>query len=131
MQNFRYDLTPLLIVDDLAIMRVFYINVLKKIGFSIFYEAGNAAEADKVLKAHQDIKIVISDNAMPRVSGLDLAKNLNDRYSPRSFRFYLLITDAEKSIYAEALKSGVDEIIVKPFTHLQIEQKLRKACIAA
>ncbi|HEY8579805.1 MAG TPA: response regulator [Beijerinckiaceae bacterium] len=67
-----------LIVDDDALVRLGTAAMLEDLGHRIL-EARSGAEALTLLDAHPDVDLVITDQAMPGMSGLELAKEIRDQ----------------------------------------------------
>ncbi len=68
----------ILVVDDDELVLINTVAMLEDLGHSVL-GAGSAQEALAVLTEHPDIDLVITDYAMPRMTGLQLIKRLNDR----------------------------------------------------
>lgn len=105
----------------------------EKMGFTDFLEAEDGQKAWEVLTAKENhIGFVISDWNMPNCSGLDLLKRVraDSRFKP--LPFMLLTAESEQKQIMEAVASGVDNYIVKPFTNetlqLKMEQVYKKKC---
>ena len=64
--------------------------------------AGSAAEALQIIQM-EDIAVVVSDNIMPVMSGLDFLASLKD-ISPDTVKIELTNLSKAKTIYADAVK---------------------------
>lgn len=115
-----------LVVDDFDSMRKVTINQLKQLGAVKFIEAANGAEALKVL-ARQPVTMVLSDWNMPVVSGLELL--LSIRSNPKLFAlpFVMITAEAERDRVMLAIRSGVSELLVKPYTAARLAERIEKA----
>ncbi|MFH1624591.1 MAG: chemotaxis response regulator CheY [Pseudomonadota bacterium] len=113
----------ILIVDDFSTMRRIMRNLLRQLGYVNILEAddGNAALA-KLKK--EDIDFVISDWNMPRMSGLDLLKGVRGDEKLKNIPFLMVTAESEKDKIVEAVKAGVSNYIVKPFTAEILKQKI-------
>jgi len=112
-----------LVVDDFSIMRRTIIRMLK-LGLDdtfVFVEAedGNAALAE--IQA-SEFDLVISDWSMPKMNGLELAKNV--RSLGCSVPFLMITANEEQESAANAIREGVTEYLVKPFN----QESLLDAC---
>ena len=65
----------ILIVDDFATMRRIMKNILKQLGFKNLVEADDGTTAWEILES-QTIDLIISDWNMPKVTGLELLKQV-------------------------------------------------------
>ena len=64
----------ILLVEDEFLFRVMEMEVLRDAGFHVL-EAGDADEAFECLKKHEDIKVVLTDVAMPgSMNGFEFAR---------------------------------------------------------
>lgn len=117
--------THILVVDDMKTMRKLVMKACKDIGFSSFTEAADGAEAWQLLSASDSsIGLVISDWNMPNCTGLDLLKRVRGSSKLKDLPFVLLTAESEASQVHEALRAGVDNYIVKPFTTVSLKEKI-------
>lgn len=124
-----FERTPdmkVLVVDDFPTMRKIVKTLLKQCGFSVFVEAEDGNDALKQLESEKDVKFIVSDWNMPNMTGLELLKTVraDDRY--KHLPFMMVTAEAEKENIIEAVKSGVNNYVVKPFTAKTLEEKLAK-----
>lgn len=120
--------TRVLIVDDMSTMRKLVTKSCKDIGFADFTEAPDGAKAwEALVAANPPIGLVISDWNMPNCSGLDFLKQVRADARYAKLPFVLLTAEAEQSQVVEAVKAGVTNYIVKPFTTETLKQKLEAA----
>jgi two-component system chemotaxis response regulator CheY len=114
-----------LVVDDFPTMRRIVKNILKQIGFENIDEAENGKDAFKKLKSG-DYGLVVSDWNMPVMDGLEFLKNIRNDSQLKDIPFLMVTAEAEKEKVIEAIKAGVDNYIVKPFTGEVLKEKLEK-----
>ena len=115
----------ILIVDDFATMRKVIRNLLKQGGFENVAEAEDGAAALKVLKS-QPVDFVISDWNMPNMSGLELLKAVRADEELKGLPFLMVTAEALKDNVVAAVKAGVSNYIVKPFTAEVLNEKIEK-----
>ncbi len=115
-----------LVVDDFATMRKIIKNVLKQINLENVVEAENGKHALEVLKK-EDIDLIISDWIMPEMTGIDFLKACKEDDAIKSVPFLMVTAEAQKDCIMEAIKSGVDNYIVKPFTPEKLQGAIDKA----
>jgi two-component system chemotaxis response regulator CheY len=113
-----------LIVDDSSTMRRLVINTLTKAGFSDFAEAGNGNEGVEQL-AKCPIDVVITDWNMPVMNGLDFVRAIRANAATRQVPVLMVTTNAAKDDILQALKAGVNDYVVKPFTPDVIKAKVQ------
>jgi two-component system, chemotaxis family, chemotaxis protein CheY len=116
----------ILVVDDFATMRKIIKNVLKQLNLENVVEAENGKHALTVLKK-EEIDLIISDWIMPEMTGIDFLKACKEDESIKMIPFIMVTAEAQKDCIMEAIKSGVDNYIVKPFTPDKLKAAIDKA----
>ncbi len=115
----------ILVVDDFATMRKIVKNVLQQLGFTNIEEAENGEEALKKLRSDK-FDFVVSDWNMPVKDGLEMLKEIRADSNLKSTPVLMVTAEAEKSKVIEAIKAGVNNYIVKPFTAETMKQKIEQ-----
>lgn len=117
--------TKILVVDDMSTMRKIVGKILKDIGFTDITEAADGIQAwNAVSTTPLAFGLIISDWNMPNCSGIDLLKRLRSDQRYKKTPFILVTAESEGHQVAEALKSGVDQYVVKPFNKESLVSKL-------
>ena len=115
----------MLVVDDMSTMRKIVSKILRDLGFTNITEAADGNQAwEAIGKAEAPIGLIISDWNMPNCSGLDLLRRVRADKSMGRIPFILVTAEAEQHQVAEAVKSGVDQYVVKPFSKDALQAKL-------
>ena len=114
----------LLVVDDSSTMRRIIKNTLEKLGHPDVIEAEHGVEAWDKLSADDTIKVVITDWNMPEMNGLDLVKKIRAEQKYVDMPIIMVTTEGGKAEVITALKAGVNNYIVKPFTPQVLKEKL-------
>lgn len=114
-----------LIVDDFATMRRIVRNILKQIGFKNIVEADDGKSALKELKKRK-VDLILCDWNMPEMPGIDLLKAVRADDELKDIHFVMVTAEAQKDNIVEAVKAGVSNYVVKPFTAETISEKLSK-----
>ena len=118
------DLT-VLIVDDFVTMRRIVRKILRDLEFENIIEAEDGSAALDVLKTTK-VDLIVSDWNMPRMTGLELLKQVRSIDNIRDTPFLMVTAEAQKENIVEAVKARVSNYIVKPFTAATLEEKLLK-----
>ncbi|OFZ70946.1 MAG: hypothetical protein A3K03_02850 [Bdellovibrionales bacterium RIFOXYD1_FULL_44_7] len=122
------DSTRILVVDDMMTMRALIKGQLKGMGFKNFQDAENGQVAfsvlEKAVAANLPIELILSDWNMPVMSGLDLLKKVRATPQYKDVPFMLITAEGEQSQVMEAIKAGVSNYVVKPFTPAAIQEKI-------
>ncbi len=117
--------TPVLVVDDMSTMRKIVSKILRDLGFTNITEAADGNLAwEAISSAQAPIGLIISDWNMPNCTGLDLLRRVRADKSMGRIPFILVTAEAEQHQVAEAVKSGVDQYVVKPFSKDALQAKL-------
>ena len=114
-----------LVVDDFATMRRIIKNLLKQGEYKNITEAEDGAEALKILKSEK-IDFIISDWNMPNMTGLELLKAVRADSELSSLPFLMVTAESLKDNIVMAVKEGVSNYIVKPFTAEVLSEKIEK-----
>ena len=112
--------TVLYVEDDVAIMQSFS-KILKKV-FGDVKTAINGKEGLEVFKASKDISFVITDIKMPKMDGLEMAKEIK-AISPNT-PFILTTAHGEYDYFLRADEVGVYRYIQKPINVNELLQAL-------
>jgi len=115
----------ILVVDDFATMRKVIRNLLKQVGYENIIEADDGINALKILKS-QKIDLVISDWNMPNMTGLELLKAVRSDEDLKLTPFLMVTAEALQDNVIAAVKAGVSNYIVKPFTAEVLNEKITK-----
>ncbi len=117
-----------MLVDDSKVMRGVERSVLTKIGVSEVEEAGDGAEALQKLDAFRP-ELILLDWNMPIMNGLAFLKAV--RAQGRKTPIIMVTTEAEKSHVMEAIRAGVNNYCIKPFTPETLSKCIEKTMAAA
>lgn len=117
---------PVLIVDDYPSMRRTIGDIMRRFGFSNLAYAEDGQMAWEMMQESR-YELVLLDLSMPRMSGFELLRLIRCPEGGFADIGVLAITgEAEQERVVEAVRSGVDNYIVKPFTPGTLERKLRE-----
>jgi len=114
-----------LVVDDFATMRRIVKNVLRQIGFKNISEADDGKSALSELRKEK-YDLVMCDWNMPEMPGIDLLTTMRADDALKDIKFVMVTAEAKKENIVEAVKAGVNNYVVKPFTADTVAEKLQK-----
>jgi diguanylate cyclase (GGDEF)-like protein/PAS domain S-box-containing protein len=103
---------PLLLVDDDPTNQDLLSRRLKRAGYATEM-AGSGYEALDVL-ARREVDLVLLDSMMPGLSGIDLLRQLRQRFSPARLPIIMVTALGESERVVEALSLGANDYISKP-----------------
>ena len=111
------------IIDDSRTMRNIQKNTLATLGHTEIGEAGDGQDALSRVDAFNPDLILLDWN-MPVMDGITFARQY--RATGRKVPIIMVTTEAEKTRVIEAIKAGVNNYIVKPFTPESFSQKINE-----
>lgn len=114
----------ILVVDDSSTMRRIIKNTLQRLGYNDILEGENGVQGWQALEANTDVKILITDWNMPEMNGLELVKKVRAEAKYADMPIIMVTTEGGKGEVITALKAGVNNYIVKPFTPDVLKTKL-------
>ena len=115
----------ILVVDDFSTMRRIVRNLLKELGFSNVDEAEDGVDALKKLRA-ETFDFVVSDWNMPNMTGIDLLREIRKDNALKHLPVLMVTAEAKKENIIEAAQAGASGYVVKPFTAVTLDEKLKK-----
>jgi len=120
----------ILIVDDFPTMRRIVKTLLRQAGYDKFVEAVDGEDALEKLKQIPDVEFIISDWNMPNMTGLEFLMTVRSTPDLKHIPFLMITSETEKEHIIEAVKAGVNNYVVKPFTGGTLKEKMDKVFAA-
>jgi len=114
-----------LVVDDSSTMRKIIKNVLIELGIydEFITEAVDGVDALGKVKSN-NFDLILTDWNMPKMNGLTLVQNLRQLPKSEHTPIVMITTEGCREEVVAALKSGVNNYIVKPFNAEVLRNKL-------
>ena len=119
----------ILVVDDFPTMRRITKTLLKQLGYANIIEAEDGKQALDMLNSDASIEFIVSDWNMPNMTGLELLVAVRASEKLRKMPFLMVTAEAEQENIMAAVKAGVSNYIVKPFTAQVLQDKLAKVFV--
>jgi two-component system, chemotaxis family, chemotaxis protein CheY len=120
----------ILLVDDSRTMRNIEKKILADLGQVEFAEAGDGEEALGVIGATAGgFQLILVDWNMPNMDGITLVNRI--RSADKNTPLVMVTTEAEKCRILEAIKAGVNNYVLKPFTPEGLLEKIKHVLPAA
>ena len=117
-----------LLVDDSKTMRNIQKGILGQLGHTDIVEACDGLDAlSKVGAAAPELLLV--DWNMPNMDGLSFVQNY--RADGGKSPIIMVTTEAEKARVVEAIKAGVNNYVVKPFTPEKLSERITETMAKA
>jgi len=123
----------ILLVDDSKTMRNIWKKVLGKMDGVEITEAEDGVQGLSAAETQGPFDLILLDWNMPNMDGITMLKEVREKSI--STPVIMVTTEAEKSRVVEALKTGANNYLVKPFTpdalQSKIDETLKKASAPA
>lgn len=113
-----------MVVDDSSTMRRIIKNTLSRLGYEDVFEGEDGLQGWNTLNQNPDIEMLITDWNMPEMNGLELVKKVRADSRFIDLPIIMVTTEGGKTEVVTALKAGVNNYIVKPFTPQVLKEKL-------
>jgi len=114
--------TNILVVDDELNVRQLLSKILSKEGYTV-YTAGDGVDALELFQT-TNIDIIISDIKMPKMTGIELLHKIKQLDPDVGFILITAFATTETAI--DALKSGAQDYVTKPFDFSEILMAVKK-----
>jgi two-component system, chemotaxis family, chemotaxis protein CheY len=103
----------ILIVDDSSLVRLYYRDILERVGFKVVQAINGIEAMEKVLA--QEFDLVIVDVNMPRMDGFSFIRTLRDGTPATATLPALVITtESGRQDREDARAAGANFYLVKP-----------------
>jgi len=117
----------ILVVDDMAAMRKILKTLLAQLGYKNVDEAEDGKQALEILKQNPNkYGLVITDWNMPNMTGIELVQAIRSDEQLKHLPILMVTAEAKKENVLMAIKAGVNNYIVKPFTAETLKEKIEK-----
>lgn len=120
-------LKVLAVDDDFINLKLLKTMLMKAPNVYEVVEAKNGADAIGILKAQDDIDIILLDIIMPVMGGIEMLKVIRADESLRQLPVIILTTDETKK--TEALECGANGFLMKPVREKDVIAKISQLTI--
>ena len=115
-----------LIVDDSMLFRKEMQKMVQNLFFQV-YAVAHGEEALGILDENPDIRIVLTDYAMPVMDGLELTREIRKTHPKSLLSILAISSNEEEEISAMFLKGGATDFIKKPFSKEEFSCRINNA----
>jgi two-component system chemotaxis response regulator CheY len=114
-----------LIVDDSTVMRKIVERSLRQAGLDtlVVHEAGSGTEGIEVLRT-QTVDLILSDINMPSMDGLEFLRQIRAQNLAPGVPVVMITTESSEEHVKQAILSGAQGYIRKPFTAEQVKERV-------
>lgn len=113
----------ILLVDDSKTIRNIQKGILARLGHEEIFEAVDGVDAISKYEESQP-ELMLVDWNMPNMDGLSFVKHIRGQGS--TVPIIMVTTEAERSRVVEAIKAGVNNYVVKPFTPESLVERINE-----
>ncbi len=117
------NITVLVIEDEEHIRRVLEYN-LKLDGFEVFLAEDGAAGLQTAIEKKPDV--ILLDWLMPEMDGLQVLMELKNNINTKHIPVFMLTAKGMLSDVTQAIETGADDYITKPFNPMQLGKTIRE-----
>lgn len=114
---------PVLVVDDVPMIRAVVRAVLGQVGVHDVHEAADGAAALAMLD-ERPYGIVISDLHMSPMSGIELLRHVREDSRLRETLFVMMTTKEHAHAFTAVQRAGVNACLIKPFMPAMLRKTL-------
>jgi len=114
-----------LIVEDSTVMRKIVERSLRQAGLDplVVHEAGSGSEGLDVLR-DKKVDLILSDINMPSMDGLEFLRQLRAQDLATGVPVVMITTESSEEHVKQAILSGAQGYIRKPFTAEQVKERV-------
>ena len=116
----------IIVADPQQDMRMIIVHQLQKLQFKQIIQCRDGMDVLETLRK-MEVAAIICTMSLPDMDGLELLGEIREDVDINRPPFCLAMEQVSKDKLMHAVETGVDEILVKPFTLGDIAPKLRKA----
>ena len=122
----------IVIIDDSSQARQFIIDILAPEDSIQCIEAEDGLDGLEKIESHQDASIIFCDINMPRMSGLELAEEVNaDRAKYGNIPLVIVTTEASHQLLRRCKELSISGWITKPVDSTTLMRIVEKYCPSA
>ncbi|MGS2721461.1 GGDEF domain-containing response regulator [Paraglaciecola aestuariivivens] len=117
----------IIVAEDDPVTQLLISETLKKWGYEVLI-AQDGLEVLNLLKEHNDVQLFLLDWQMPELDGIKLCHHLKNRKG-NDFCYIVILTTKKTTVnLVQALESGADDFISKPFYPEELKVRLKVGC---
>jgi len=123
----KKNMTVLAVDDDMINLKLLRSMLMKTGNVAEVVEAKNGSDAIGILKARNDIDLILLDIIMPVMGGIEMLKVVRADENLRQLPIIVLTTDETKK--SEALELGANEFLMKPIRNDDLTKKIASVMV--
>ena len=116
---------PVLVVDDVPLIRAVVRATLEQVGLTDVHEAGDGAAALAMMNQRR-YGLVIADWNMHPMTGYELLRQVREDPQLRETPFVIMTTKEQAHCFIAARRAGVNACLVKPFMPAALRETIQQ-----
>ncbi|MGE8067598.1 ATP-binding response regulator [Pseudomonas sp. NPDC089569] len=124
-----------LVVDDMAIMRLANVGQLRSFGVTSIDTVNNGKEALDYIRSRRlkglPLDLVLTDWNMPIMSGLDLLLAVRSDAKLAHLPLIMVTGESDREQIEQAIAAGVSELLLKPYLPQVLREKIVRVLLRA
>lgn len=117
----------ILSIDDSSTTRKMMSKPVEALGYEFLEAPDGESGLEMLAKNINDVCLVLLDWNMPRMNGLEFLEHVSSKVQYKSIPIIMVTTEAEKANVVKALKFGIKNYILKPFTSEELTLKINQS----
>lgn len=114
----------ILSVDDSTTIRKIIRSSVELLNYNLLEASGGDEALEILAKEWENIKLILLDLNMPGMSGFDLLLFIKKNSLYKNIPVMMVTTEGEKDSIVKAVKAGVANYLLKPFTSEELTKKI-------
>ncbi|WP_017294633.1 response regulator [Geminocystis herdmanii] len=115
--------SKIMVVDDQPLSLLQAVDLVNYDGYDSIECMDSREVMELAFKYQPDV--ILMDIFMPEINGLEVAKRLKLQPQTKSIPIVLMSVTDEPNLWQQALKIGVEEVILKPLEYYYLHQKIK------
>lgn len=115
--------SKVMVVDDQPQSLLHAVDLISYEGYKVIKSSDSHQVLELAFEEQPDV--ILMDIVMPGIDGLELAKMLKLQPQTKSIPIVLMTVAEDPDLWQQALKIGVEEVILKPLDHISLYPKLK------
>lgn len=123
-------MATVMVVEDDFTTRVLLVSIISKMGHAVI-PCTNGRMAFEILKAHEDVNLIVSDVMMPEMTGIELLDAV--RKEPKFAKLPILLISAYLGVNdgSALVAKGAYALMIKPISPSGLQEYMTSALRAA
>jgi two-component system chemotaxis response regulator CheY len=114
----------ILSVDDSSTIRKIIRASVEILNYELLEASGGKEALDILAKEWENVKLILLDLNMPGMSGFEFLAAIKGNMYYKDIPVMMVTTEGEKESIVKAVKAGVTNYLLKPFTSEELTKKI-------